>query len=244
MNQRPIQNGYLQFNKINYNNKNIYLDYLRNLLQEIFMQFLSMTYNDAGEWVNRIKQAILISEYEALFDSSNFQISIDQIKPYQNDSSNVTKSIPEYEQKQLQLYQELSKDKWIIEKTLKQMKLSTIQSQNNIFLKGEYVLNTTLENVASIIKKGGIHLNLLKQSSDIHEIDFCQYHQDFLNFNNDGKRYIFESKYIQFDFQSNNSFFQQENPQQKVNFPQLRFLIATQKQVNFHIQNIGNYACC
>ncbi|CAD8142156.1 unnamed protein product [Paramecium octaurelia] len=166
-----------------------------------------MTYDDAAEWVSKIKQAILISEYEALLHSSNYQIPIDSHKSLKNDISNITKNIPEYVQKQLQLYQELSKDKWIIEKSLKQMKLTTIHSSNNIVLKGEYVFNTSLEKVATIIKKGGKLLDLFKQSSEIHEIDLQQYHKDTWHFNNEGKMYILESKYIQFDFQRNNSFF-------------------------------------
>ncbi|CAK55733.1 unnamed protein product (macronuclear) [Paramecium tetraurelia] len=180
---------------------------LRHLQQEIIMQFISMTYDDAAEWVSKIKQAILISEYEALLHQSNYQISIDQNRLYKNDSSNVTKNIPEYVQKQLQLYQELSKDKWIIEKTLKQMKLTTIQSQSNIVLKGEYVFNTSLQNVITIIQKGGKLLDLFIKSSEVHEIDCCQCHQDVWHFNNDGKKCVLESKYIQFDFQRNNSFF-------------------------------------
>ncbi|CAK90649.1 unnamed protein product (macronuclear) [Paramecium tetraurelia] len=186
---------------------------LRHLQQEIMMQFISMTYDDAAEWVSKIKQAILISEYEALLHSSNYQILIDSQKSLKNDISNITKNIPEYVQKQLQLYQELSKDKWVIEKSLKQMKLTTIQSSNNIVLKGEYVFNTSLQKVATIIQKGGKLLDLFKQSSDIHEIDLYQYHKDTWHFNNE------ESKYIQFDFQRNNSFFLTRESVKEGQFP-------------------------
>ncbi|CAD8048760.1 unnamed protein product [Paramecium sonneborni] len=211
---------------------------LRHLQQEIIMQFISLTYEDAAEWVNKIKQAILISEYEALFRSSNYQISIDQNRSYKYDSSNVTKSIPEYVQKQLQLYQELSKDKWVIEKTLKQMKLTTIQSQNNIVLKGEYIFNTSLSNIATIIKKGGKYLDLFKQSSDIHEIDQFEYHQDFWHFNNDGKKYILESKYIQFDFQRNNSFFLTRESINESQFPMIHTSDKKSKNNQIHIFKI------